>query len=416
MTKYKLYIILYSFLLTSCSNFFTWHLDKGIHKNKTVSLPTNGTQLAQKEMKYNITSSEVWSTSTNDGIQGNTGYLRKKKKNNIIYSVDSRGLMSAVSSDNGEIIWQISTNFNVSSGISLIDDKICFGTADAKLICLEINSLSTNTHLPLITSIKNSTTFSESIPDIKIELLTELASPVLPVNNLILMKLDNDDLYLIDPLTQGIVWKSESQNIPLRTKGSSIPLIIDNDVYIARDNGSISAYDKTTGMLKWLTIISSRSGRNDLESQRDAEMRILAGNDRLYYGHYQGSIASLDRSTGNRIWSSPFSFINNIVLHKSSIYGSTTENILVSLDEASGFLNWKKEINQQITEPFIVKNLIMLFSAEGTLFGYDSETGVEVYKKDYGYDLSPKTQFIVEKNNIFFQTRDGESILLQVNL
>tara|TARA_Y100000022_G_scaffold169348_1_gene154878 strand:+ start:799 stop:2049 length:1251 start_codon:yes stop_codon:yes gene_type:complete len=416
MTKYKLYIILYSFLLTSCSNFFTWHLDKGIHKNKTVSLPTNGTQLAQKEMKYNITSSEVWSTSTNDGIQGNTGYLRMVKKNNIIYSVDSRGLMSAVSSDNGEIIWQISTNFNVSSGISLIDDKICFGTADAKLICLEINSLSTNTHLPLITSIKNSTTFSESIPDIKIELLTELASPVLPVNNLILMKLDNDDLYLIDPLTQVIVWKSESQNIPLRTKGSSIPLIIDNDVFIARDNGSISAYDKTTGMLKWLTIISSRSGRNDLESQRDAEMRILAGNDRLYYGHYQGSIASLDRSTGNRIWSSPFSFINNIVLHKSSIYGSTTENILVSLDEASGFLNWKTEINQQITEPFIVRNLIMLFSAEGTLFGYDSETGVEVYKKDYGYDLSPKTQFIVEKNNIFFQTRDGESILLQVNL
>ena len=54
-----------------------------------------------------------------------------------------------------------------------------------------------------------------------------------------------------------------------------MPLVQNNTVYIARDNGSLSAYDQTNGTLKWLTIISSRSGRNDLESQRDAEMNIL---------------------------------------------------------------------------------------------------------------------------------------------
>ena len=174
----------------------------------------------------------------------------------------------------------------------------------------------------------------------------------------------------------------------MRTKGASIPLILGNSVFIARDNGSLSAYDKTTGMLQWLTIISSRSGRNDLESQRDAEMNILANNDKLYYGHYQGELSSLDINTGNRIWSSPFSFSNNILLHETSIYGSTTDNFLVSIDEASGFLNWKKEINGNITEPFIIGKVVMLFTTDGVLSGYDMETGSQVYKKEYGYDLT----------------------------
>ena len=159
-----------------------------------------------------------------------------------------------------------------------------------------------------------------------------------------LLKLDNDDLYLIDPKSQDIIWKSESQNIPLRTKGASMPLIYDDNVFVARDNGSVSSYDQTNGTLKWFTIISSRSGRNDLESQRDAEMNILIQDNKIYYGHYQGDISSIDMASGNIIWSSPFSFINNIFIYKNSIYGTTTDNFLVSIDQASGFLNWKKNL------------------------------------------------------------------------
>ncbi len=415
MTKYRINIILLCLILSSCSNFLTWHLDKGIHKNASLKSNSSVESETIKE-NYNVSSSEIWSTSTNKGIHGNTGYLKTHKKNNLIYSVDSYGLVSAVSSDSGEIVWQIATNYDVSSGISVLRDKLCFGTTDAKLICFDNETLSVNSHVPLITSMKNLTTFSKINPDIEIDLLTELASPILPINNLFLLKLDNDDLYLIDPSSQDVVWKSESQNIPLRTKGASMPLVQNNTVYIARDNGSLSAYDKTNGTLKWLTVISSRSGRNDLESQRDAEMNILSSNNRLFYGHYQGDITSLDMNTGDIIWSSPISFINNLSIHDSSIFGSTTSNILVSLDKSSGFMNWKNKVNKDITEPFIIDNIVMIFSTDGTLFGYDIESGDKVYEKEYGYDIHLQTEFIVEKNNIYFQTSDGDTIHLRVNL
>ncbi len=415
MTKYKLNIIVLCLILSSCSNFLTWHLDKGIHKNSP--LQANSTvESATTKKNYNISPEEIWSTSTNKGLHGNTGYLRIYKKNNLIYSVDSYGLMSAVSSVSGEIVWQIATNYDVSSGISITDDKICFGTNDAKLICFDIETLSINSHLPLITSMKNLTTFSKSSPDVEIDLISELASPILSINNLYLLKLDNDDLYLMDPTSQDVIWKSESQNIPLRTKGASMPLIYNNTVYIARDNGSLSAYDQTTGTLKWLTVISSRSGRNDLESQRDAEMNILLSDNKLFYGHYQGDIASLDLSSGDIVWSSPLSFINDISMYGSSILGSTTSNVLVSLDKASGFMNWKSEINKDITQPIIIDKIVMIFSTDGTLFGYDIESGEKVYEEEFGYDIHPKTEFIIENNNIYFQSSDGDMIHLRVNM
>ena len=411
----KYFYIFSLLLLSSCSNFLTWHLDKGIHKNTNIQVdPADGSDSIKKI--YNVSSSEIWSTSTNNGIHGNTGYLKTYKKNNLIFSVDSYGLVSAVSSINGEIVWQIATNYEVSSGISVLNDRVCFGTADAKLICFDIETLSDNTHLPLITSVKNLTTFSKSRPDIEIDLITELASPILSINNLFLLKLDNDDLYLIDPSSQDVIWKSESQNIPLRTKGASMPLVLNKTVYIARDNGSLSAYDQTNGTLKWLTVVSSRSGRNDLESQRDAEMNILISDNMLFYGHYQGDIASLDLNTGDIIWSSPLSFINNLSIYGSSILGSTTNNVLISLDKASGFVIWKQEINKDITEPIIIDRIVMTFTTDGTLYGYDIESGEMVYQEEYGYDIHPKTEFIVEKNNIYFQSNDGDIIHLRVNL
>ena len=57
-----------------------------------------------------------------------------------------------------------------------------------------------------------------------------------------------------------------------------------------------------------------------------------------------------------------------------------------------------------------------MFSTDGTLFGYDIESGERVYEEEYGYDIHPKTEFIVEKNNIYFQTNDGETIHLRVDL
>ena len=412
MILYRHFTIIFLLLISSCSNLLTWHLDMGIHRQANLEVNESPNKILDSNVssKINITVTPIWSKSVNSGIKGNSAYLHIKEKNNILYTVDTDGLLSAIDLKSGNIKWTVPTNREIRSGLSIVNDSICLGTASAKLICHEIDSLASNKHTPFITSLVNFTKYSEYPADVEVDLITELAAPIISINNLFLLKLDNDDLYLIDSNDSNVIWKSESQNIPLRTKGASKPLYLNNTVFIARDNGSISSYSATDGTLNWFTIISSRSGRNDLESQRDAEMQISIDNEKLYYGHFQGELTSLDRNTGNIIWTSPFSFISDIIINDNSIYGSTSNKEIVSIDQASGFLNWRSKISsEQFTQPFIIEDLVMAFTTQGTLVAFKKD-GTNIYEEKFDLDLHPQTKFILDGNKLFFQTLDGDIV------
>ena len=120
---HKPFIIVFLLLISSCSNLLTWHLDKGIHKRAKIDVNQSSKQIADNEViaKVDISANLVWSKSINSGLEGNRSYLYPEKKNNIIYTVDTDGLLSAIDSTNGNINWSILTNRKISSGLSVID-------------------------------------------------------------------------------------------------------------------------------------------------------------------------------------------------------------------------------------------------------------------------------------------------------
>jgi len=417
MIKYKSFVLIYLLFLCSCSNLLTWHLDMGVHKNSNQKTDASDNSISTNKISsYNINSKIMWDVSVNSGINGNTGYLYPVVSEDIMYTVDSDGLLSAISLNNGKILWNIDIGIDITSGLNIVNDNLCAGTTTAKLLCYNIDRLSSNKHIPLISNMSKLISSSDYKADIEIDLISESSSPILGIDNLFLIKLDNDEIFLMNPETKETIWKSTSQIISLRSKGSSMPLVMDDTVYIARDNGSVSSHNISDGVLNWFTVLSSRSGRNDLESQRDAEMNINIKNDRLYYGHFQGELNALDISSGQIIWSTPFSFNNDLLIEKSSIYGTTTDNILVSIDQASGFVNWKSQKSkEQLTQPFMINNIVMVFTTDGTLVGFTTD-GALVYEKNLGFDIHPKTKFIVKKNKLYFQTRDGDIVHILITI
>ena len=166
-----------------------------------------------------------------------------------------------------------------------------------------------------------------------------------------------------------------------------------------------------------MTILSSRSGRNDLESQRDAEMDILIDNDNLYFGHYQGNLVSINKNTGNINWSSPFSFDTNIVFDNQSIFGSSTDNYILSIDKNSGFLNWKSKYDKtgKITQPIIIKDFVIIFDTNENLIAIDKKNGSVVEIFDSNIEVNYKSNILSYKDSIYILSIDGRLSKFTIN-
>ena len=91
--------------------------------------------------------------------------------------------------------------------------------------------------------------------------------------------------------------------------------------------------------------------------------------------------------------------------------------MLVSIDQASGFVNWKSKISsEQFTKPFIINDVVMAFTTEGTLVAFDKRTVILLYEKAFDLDIHSQTQFIQDGNKLYFQTLDGDIVHFIINL
>ena len=90
--------------------------------------------------------------------------------------------------------------------------------------------------------------------------------------------------------------------------------------------------------------------------------------------------------------------------------------MIVSIDQASGFVNWKSKTSSvQLTQPFIISDVVMAFTTKGTLVAFN-EDGYLIYEKAFDLDIHSQTQFIQDGNKLYFQTIDGDIVHFIINL
>ena len=99
----RYFTVIFLLLISSCSNFLTWHLDKGIHRQANLENNESSNNVIDNNVvsKVNITVTPMWSKSVNSGIKGNSAYLHIKEINNILYTIDTDGLLSAIDLTSG---------------------------------------------------------------------------------------------------------------------------------------------------------------------------------------------------------------------------------------------------------------------------------------------------------------------------
>jgi outer membrane protein assembly factor BamB len=401
MKKYTLIVL--SLFFTGCS-----------YTNALSYFDFNNKQIKEYQ---NVNISLLWSADIGQARSFKTGVLQPVFSNNNAYTIDSEGLITSIDLSSGKIKWAYDLNLDVSSGLSLHNDMLFFGTNDGKYYGYKIDRLVSPYNF--FTKLDITTLFKKSSikPDLLIQLLSEVSSPGLGMGNLIFIKLDDGNTVAIDIENSEIEWEYKGRNVPLSMKGSGSITHLNSNLFIARDDGNLISLKENTGKLNWLTSISPRSGRNELESLRDIEMTPVVKDGIVFAGSFQGNLIAVDTFNGNLVWSKPMSILSNIDVDAENLYVADSEGYIFALDKFSGFTKWKLELENNLigTQSFSHEKYIINISTKGHVMVIDKNEGKILSLIKMTDDIDNQTKGIITNKVLYITSKNGRLNAIKID-
>ena len=389
------------------------YLDKPI---SSIGNLFNNNEEAIKLVK-NVSSEVLWSTNVGQAQSFRTTILQPAYNNDSIYTIDSSGLINSINSNDGDENWAYSLNLDVTSGISFHDGYLFFGTLDGKIYGYNINRLKSSDNFFNDLSVINLLDKKTLEPDMMVELNSEVSAPITGMDEKIFVRLSDGDTLAINYKTSSVIWNYKGRNVALNIKGSGSVSTSFNNIFVARDDGTLISLSHDSGKLNWLTSISPRSGRNELESLRDVEMTPLLDDGIVFVGSYQGSLIAVDSLTGTLIWSTPMSVRSNLDTDEYNIYVATEDGSIFALDKFTGDIVWKSTVNSKLflTQSLVYDNYVVTLSASGHIVIVDRNTGNLLSLQELISPINYQSRFLIIDKILYIVTKNGRLNSIRIN-
>ena len=365
----------------------------------------------------NVSSQVLWSTDIGKARSYRTTVLQPAYNDGNIYTIDSNGLIHSINSSDGDENWSYSLNLDVTSGISFHNGYLFFGTFDGKIYGYDIDRLKLSNNFFDDLNVINLLNKKTLDPDMMIELNSEVSAPITGMDEKIFVRLSDGDTLAINYKTSSIIWQYHGKNVTLNIKGSGSISTSFNNIFVARDDGTLISLSHDSGKLNWLTSISPRSGRNELESLRDVEMTPLLDDGIVFVGSYQGSLIAVDSLTGTLIWSNPMSVRSNLDTDEYNIYVATEDGSIFALDKYTGDIVWKSSVNSKLflTQSLVYENYIATLSTSGHIVIVDRNTGNLLSLQELISPIDYQSRFLIIDKILYIVTKNGRLNSIRIN-
>ena len=386
------------------------------HLDILSSLGLSKSNISYKEIN-DVQAELSWSSDIGEPRDYKTAVLQPVFSNGISYSIDNSGYVTAIDLKNGDLIWEYNLDMKVSSGLGLHNDKLFFGTNDGMYFAFDISSL--NKPYSILNKLDFIDILNDSMiePYMKLQLKSEASSPAVGIDDLIFIKTDDGDTVAIDFVAKSIAWIYKGRNVPLSIKGSGSIGVLNNNLYVPRDDGNLISLLASSGKLNWLVSISPRSGRNELESLRDIEVAPVIDNGILYIGSYQGNLIAVDIFSGNIIWSRPMSIMSQMTVDDKAIYVSDYSGSVHALDRYDGSVLWTESLTGSIIsiQTFVKNQLVISLTTSGHILILNKNDGkILAFKKILG-EIDPQTIGLLSDKYLYIVSKNGRLNAIKIN-
>ena len=174
-----------------------------------------------------------WKISFKGGDNTLGNFIPSFNANNIFFA-NSSGVISSFNAASGQSNWKVQSNL-LSSGVASGFDILVVSDEDGNVVARRQNDGST-----LWTSNVKSEVLAPAVIDAKF----------------VIIKTGSGELIALDRNSGELVWSYRSKLPNLTIRGSSSPVILDDQIFVSFDNGRLGVFQLDTGFPIWDGAIS----------------------------------------------------------------------------------------------------------------------------------------------------------------
>ena len=367
--------------LTACSVFSG--------KDTEVKTPKALVPLAEEQVRL----VKVWSRSVGKGAESSFASLKPAVVGDRVFVSGADGEISALARDTGKVIWRKQLNVVVGGGVSADAGMVLLGTLDGEVIVLNQDNGD---------ELWRSRVSSEI-----------LSAPVSDGIYVAVQSID-DHLSVFNAQTGEFLWRQDVLQPALTLRGSASPLLFSEAVFAGFASGEAKAFRLQNGAPLWSARIAMPSGRTELERMVDVRGTPLMVGETIFFTSFQGNITALELYTGRERWSKELSSYESMDDGFGSVYVTSEEGYVTSVDQRSGASNWRQTDFEfrQLSAPATFSSYLAVGDGEGYLHVLSQVDGSQIGRFKVA-SSAIKAQPLVDIDLILVMTADGELVALK---
>ncbi len=301
------------------------------------------------EINAEIEPEIVWTNSIGVGSNDMILKLVPVIVDEKIVVADSNGLVKAMDSISGEVLWEVELEQPISAGPGSGIGLIFLGTSDAKIIALNIED--------------GSEQWQQTVS-------SEVLSIPRAQRNVVVVRTVDGKLTGLDESNGSQLWAYERSVPPLSLRGTGTPAIDGNLIIGGYASGKLVALQLADGKVEWESTIARPEGRSELERLVDLDTDPLIIDNVIYLGSFQGGVFGVTVQDGQVIWvRDNISSFSGLSSDWRYLYLCDEASDIWALDQRNGASLWKQEElhRRSLSAPVVYKDYIIVGDFEGYL-------------------------------------------------
>jgi outer membrane protein assembly factor BamB len=308
------------------------------------------------EFKPELKLQPRWSREVGSGTGGKYLKLSPLLDGERLFVADSYGDVRNYHSLSGELLWQVELDRVISAGPGDASGLLLFG-GDAEVFALDKESGELHWHSPIGSEV--------------------LSAPVSLGDTIVVHAVDGS-ITALSRRDGSVLWRHLEDVPSLTLRGSGKPLIMGgNRVIIGNASGQVVALNLQDGSLLWRATIGSSRGRTDLDRMVDVDADRVEADGVIYAAAFQGSVAAIQATSGQLIWSREISSQSGIVIDDEQLYLSDEAGDVWALSRQNGASLWKQSVlhRRALSAPAQQGRYLILGDYDGYLHWLNKEDG-----------------------------------------